>query len=103
MLHMPKTEDKPGISTVKVSSQGQITLSKEARDRLSISAGETLIEIAWPGCRVLLPQSEVMTDLMFRAQKGLSRLGLSADQLKDKAVKRRKKSIQSKYPGMLNG
>ena len=94
--------DEARISTLKVSSQGQVTLSKEARQQHGLSAGETLIEISLPGCIILLPQSEVLADLMFRAQSGLQRLGLSVDDLKAKVAKRSKERLTKRYPGVFD-
>jgi len=94
--------DEAKINTVKLSSQGQVTLSKEARDQQGLSSGETLIEISLPGCIILLPQSQVLGDLMLRAQEGLGRLGLSVDQLKVRVSKRQRESAKRKYPGIFD-
>jgi bifunctional DNA-binding transcriptional regulator/antitoxin component of YhaV-PrlF toxin-antitoxin module len=91
------------INTVKLSSQGQVTLSKEARDQQGLSSGETLIEISLPGCIILLPQSQVLADLMLRAQEGLGRLGLGVDELKSRVAKRKQDSTKKKYPGIFDG
>jgi len=95
-------QDEPRISTLKLSSQGQVTLSKEARQRHSLTAGEILIEISLPGCIVLLPQSEVLADLMLRAQSGLKKLGLSGEELKTRVAKRGAKQLKTRYPGIFN-
>jgi bifunctional DNA-binding transcriptional regulator/antitoxin component of YhaV-PrlF toxin-antitoxin module len=96
------THDEPRISTLKLSSQGQVTLSKEARQQHGLNAGETLIEISLPGCIILLPQSEVLADLMLRAQSGLKRLGLTVDELKEKVAKRREEQLNERYPGVFD-
>lgn len=96
------THDDAKINTVKLSSQGQVTLSKEARAQQGLSTGETLIEISLPGCIILLPQSQVLADLMLRAQEGLGRLGLTADQLKARVARRQEETARKKYPGILN-
>jgi bifunctional DNA-binding transcriptional regulator/antitoxin component of YhaV-PrlF toxin-antitoxin module len=95
--------DEAKINTVKLSSQGQVTLSKEAREQQGLSSGETLIEISLPGCIILLPQSQVLADLMLRAQEGLGRLGLGVDELKARVAKRQQESTRKKYPGILDG
>lgn len=100
-MNQPSSEEAK-INTVKLSSQGQVTLSKEARQHQGLSVGETLIEISLPGCIILLPQSQVMADLMFRAQKGLSGLGLTVDQLKARIEDQRKDSALAKYPGIFD-
>ncbi|MDR3617456.1 MAG: AbrB/MazE/SpoVT family DNA-binding domain-containing protein [Candidatus Obscuribacterales bacterium] len=94
--------DEPQISTLKVSSQGQVTLSKEARKQHGLNAGETVIEISLPGCIILLPQSEVMADLMLRAQSGLQRLGLSVEELKVQVAKRTENKLAERYPGAFS-
>lgn len=94
--------EDPRISTLKLSSQGQVTLSKEARQQHGLSTGETLIEISLPGCIVLLPQSAVLADLMLRAQAGLDRLGLNVDELKSKVRKRASRRLQGRYPGVFD-
>jgi len=95
-------DDNAKISALKVSSQGQVTLSKEARLQHGLNAGETLIEISLPGCIVLLPQSEVMADLTERAQAGLRDLGLTVEEFKTGLTKRREESVRKKYPGVFN-
>ncbi|MBP6747412.1 hypothetical protein KA344_19440 [bacterium] len=99
---MSQLAHDPQISTLKVSSQGQVTLSKEARKQHGLKAGETVIEISLPGCIILLPQSEVMADLMLRAQTGLQKLGLSAEELKTRVAKRTEKKLSERYPGAFS-
>ncbi len=94
--------DDARINALKLSSQGQITLSKEAREQHGLNAGETLIEISLPGCIILLPQSEVLADLMLRAQTGLQRLGLTVDELKARVAKRSEEKLAERYPGVLD-
>jgi len=94
--------DDARINTVKLSSQGQVTLSKEAREQQGLSMGETLIEISLPGCIILLPQSRVLADLMLRAQEGLGRLGLSVDQLRARVAQQQQESAKAKYPRILD-
>jgi len=100
---MPKTPEEPKVNTLKVSSQGQVTLSKEARDLLELDAGQTVIEISVPGCILLLPQSTFMADLMVTAQRKLGKLGLSIDQLKSGVEKRKQDRFTKRYPKMENG
>lgn len=94
--------DEPKISALKVSSQGQVTLSKEARQQHQLNAGVTVLEISLPGCIVLLPQSEVMADLMFRAHSGLEKLGLSVASLKERVAKRSQDNLNERYPGVFD-
>ena len=100
---MSRAADEPKINALKVSTQGQVTLSKEARQQQGINAGDTLIEISLPGCLVLLPQSAVLSDLMLRAQQGLKKLGLTPEELKDNVSKRRKSRLSQRYPGVFDG
>lgn len=95
-------QDEPKISALKVSSQGQVTLSKEARLQHHLKAGETVLEISLPGCIILLPQSEVMADLMLRAQVGLHKLGLSVDELKSRVAKRADDRLNERFPGVFD-
>lgn len=100
MAHL--AHDEPRISAVKLSSQGQVTLSKEARQQHGLTTGETLIEISLPGCIILLPQSEVLAELMLKAQTGLQELGLSVDELKTKVAQRGKDRLNERYPGVFD-
>lgn len=95
---MSQVVEDPKINALKISSQGQVTLSKEARQLHGLDAGQTLIEVALPGCIVLLPQSQVMADLMLRAQAGLKQLGVTPDQLKAAINKRRNDRLSKRYP-----
>jgi bifunctional DNA-binding transcriptional regulator/antitoxin component of YhaV-PrlF toxin-antitoxin module len=99
---MPQLADDPKISALKVSTQGQVTLSKEARQLHGLDSGQTVIEIALPGCIILLPQSKVMADLMLRAQEELGKLGVTVDQLKSAVNKRSKSRLKTRYPGVFN-
>jgi len=99
---MPQLADDPKISALKVSTQGQVTLSKEARQLHGLDSGQTVIEIALPGCIILLPQSKVMADLMLRAQGELGKLGVTVDQLKSAVNKRSKSRLKTRYPGVFN-
>lgn len=94
--------DEPRISAIKLSSQGQVTLSKEARQQHGLNAGETLIEISLPGCIILLPQSEVLAELMLKAQTGLQRLGLGVEELKTKVAERSRERLNERYPGVFD-
>jgi bifunctional DNA-binding transcriptional regulator/antitoxin component of YhaV-PrlF toxin-antitoxin module len=94
--------DEPRISAVKLSSQGQVTLSKEARQQHGLTAGETLIEVSLPGCIILLPQSEVLAEIMLKAQTGLQKLGLGVDELKAKVRERSKSRLKERYPGVFD-
>lgn len=99
---MPQLADDPKISALKVSTQGQVTLSKEARQLHGLDSGQTVIEIALPGCIILLPQSKVMADLMIRAQTELGKLGLDVDQFKSAVNQRSKNRLKKRYPGIFN-
>ena len=99
---MTTVADDPKINALKVSSQGQVTLSKEARQYHEIQMGETLIEISLPGCIILLPQSQFFADLVLKAQQGLSKLGLTAEELKEGVEKRRKARLGDRYPGVFD-
>jgi bifunctional DNA-binding transcriptional regulator/antitoxin component of YhaV-PrlF toxin-antitoxin module len=100
---MRKSAEHPKVSALKVSTQGQVTLSKEARQQHEINAGDTLIEVSLPGCIVLLPESQVLGDLMFRAQQSLKKLGLTPDKLKENVNRRRKGRLSKRYPGVFDG
>lgn len=99
---MTQIADEPKINALKVSSQGQVTLSKEARDLLELSTGQTLIEISLPGCILLLPQSSFMADLMRNAQCQLARLGVTAEDLKSGVEKRKQDRLAARYSGVVD-
>jgi bifunctional DNA-binding transcriptional regulator/antitoxin component of YhaV-PrlF toxin-antitoxin module len=99
---MPQLADDPKVNALKVSSQGQVTLSKEARDLLDLGTGQTVIELSMPGCIILLPQSTFMADLMKTAQRQLNAIGLNVDQLKSNVEKRKQDRLAKRYPGVFN-
>lgn len=99
---MPQLADDPKVNTLKVSSQGQVTLSKEARALLELETGQTVIELSLPGCIILLPQSSFMAELMKTAQRQLQSIGLSAEQLKSSVAKRKQDRLAERYPGVFN-
>lgn len=94
--------EEPKLSALKMSAQGQITLSKDARDSHKLAPGATLLEISLPGCIILLPQSQIMGDLMLRAQAGLKKLGLSSEELQKRVTRRSEEKLAERYPGVFD-
>lgn len=100
MTHLAHDDTK--ISALKLSPQGQVTLSKEAREQQKLRSGQTLLEISLPGLIILLPQGEVLAELMLKAQSGLNKLGLSVDELKTKVAERSEGNLSLRYPGVFD-
>jgi hypothetical protein len=72
----------PKISVLKVSGQGQITLSNEAQKLHDLNAEQSLLEVTFPGCIILLPQSHLMADLKARTQLGFEPRPRTIEELK---------------------
>lgn len=63
----------PKISVLKVSGQGDVTLSKEAQEVHALSGEQALLEVTFPECIILLPQAQLMADLKARTNLGFER------------------------------
>lgn len=94
---MTTTLEKPQLTTRKVSSSGQLTLSAEARKQHNIKEGTTLVEISLPGCILLLPEERVLADLMKTAQEQLQSIGLSVEKLNEKIKAQHAKLVSDSY------
>jgi len=90
------------LNTCKMSTKGQITISSNARKQLGLKPEARLLEVVVNNCILLIPQDEVLHDLMKKASDSLKAAGVTADQLKKGVGKRREARVKQKYPKLFN-
>jgi len=88
------------LSSLTVTSKGQVTLSAEARRQLKIDKGDTLIEMLVGKCLVLLPESQVLSATMRKAQAALKAAGVKPEDILEEAKHVRKSKLKERYPGL---
>ena len=86
------------LNSIKVSPKGQVTISVDARKQLGIKPKTRLLEVVVNNCLLLIPQDEVISDILHKAREGMKKAGLSAKELKSAINKRRTKNIARRYP-----
>ena len=67
------------LNTCKMSSKGQITISSNARKQLGLKPEARLLEVVVNNCILLIPQDEVLHDVMKKAHASLNAAGASGD------------------------
>jgi bifunctional DNA-binding transcriptional regulator/antitoxin component of YhaV-PrlF toxin-antitoxin module len=69
------------ISIQTMSDKGQITVSAEARHRLSLEPGDELTEFVLDGCLVFVPNDAMIGQTIERLKRSLEEHGLSSEDL----------------------
>jgi bifunctional DNA-binding transcriptional regulator/antitoxin component of YhaV-PrlF toxin-antitoxin module len=90
------------LNTCKMSSKGQITISSNARKQLGLKPEARLLEVVVNNCILLIPQDEVLHDVMKKAHDNLKAAGITADRLIAGVGKRRDARVKRKYPELFN-
>lgn len=90
------------LNTCKMSSKGQITISSNARKQLGLKPEARLLEVVVNNCILLIPQDEVLHDVMKKAHASLNAAGITAEQLVTGVGKRREARARQKYPELLD-
>lgn len=90
------------LNTCKMSSKGQITISSHARKQLGLKPEARLLEVVVNNCILLIPQDEVLHDVMKKAGENLKAAGLTADQLIAGAEERREARVKEQYPELYD-
>lgn len=90
------------LSTCKMSSKGQITISSNARKQLGLKPEARLLEVVVNNCILFIPQDEVLHDIMKKAHDNLQAAGITADQLVTGVGKRREARVKQKYPKLFD-
>ena len=90
----------PKLTSLTVTSKGQVTLSASSRRQLGIDKGDTLIEMLVGNCLVLLPENQVLSETMKKARAALKAAGVKPQELLDEVKQVRKSKLKERYPGL---
>jgi len=86
------------LNTIKLSSKGQVTISVHARRQLKLKPETNLLEVVINNCLILIPQDEVLSDILLKAKESIKKIGLNTKQFKSSVEKRRVKNLSKRYP-----
>ncbi len=90
------------LNSIKLSPKGQVTISSHARKQLGLKPETRLLEVVINNCLVLIPQDEVLSEILKKAQEGIQKAGINAVKLKASISKRRTKNLSKHYPELFN-
>jgi hypothetical protein len=88
------------LNTVKMSGEGQITISSRAREQLGLGAETRLLEMVVNNCLVFIPQNQELHDVVTRVREGLFKAGLTVGDLKTGVERHKECLVRERYPGL---
>ena len=91
---------KTKMKSLTMTSKGQVTISADARKKLGLDKGDSLIEIVIGNCLILMPAEQILADTTKRAKKALDSIGLTADDMKEEIKSQRKSRLKKRYPNL---
>lgn len=92
--------ESPKARSVTLSSKGQVTISARARKLLGVDRGDTLIEVVVGKCVILMPVDRILAETQRRAAQALKQAGVTVEQLKLEADKKRAARVTKRYPAL---
>lgn len=90
------------VQSRTVSSKGQITISADARRKLSIDEGDRLLEFVVGGYLMYVPEQIYLTRLFDSFQENLRRADLTTEQLLDDMEIHKDETFQELYPDLVD-
>jgi bifunctional DNA-binding transcriptional regulator/antitoxin component of YhaV-PrlF toxin-antitoxin module len=90
------------LNSIKLSSKGQVTISVNARRQLKLKPETNLLEVVVNNCLILIPQDEVLSDILLKAKESIKKIGLNGNQFKKAVAKRQSKNLVKRYPKLLD-
>jgi bifunctional DNA-binding transcriptional regulator/antitoxin component of YhaV-PrlF toxin-antitoxin module len=91
------------LNSLKLSSKGQVTISANARRQLRLKPETNLLEVVVNNCLILIPQNEVLSDILLKAKESIKRIGLNSNQFKKAVAKRQSRNLAKRYPKLVDG
>jgi bifunctional DNA-binding transcriptional regulator/antitoxin component of YhaV-PrlF toxin-antitoxin module len=91
------------LNSLKLSSKGQVTISAHARRQLKLKPATNLLEVVINNCLILIPQDEVLSDILLKAKESIKKIGVNKNQFKKAVAKRQSKNLSKRYPKLLDG
>ena len=95
----PHQPDDDRLQPLTVSSKGQITISADARRKLSIDKGTHLLEIVAGECLVYVPEHVYVNQLLANIRESLRRSNVTVEQLIADLEAHREEVLREFYPG----
>jgi len=92
--------DESNVQSRTVSSKGQLTISSEARRKLSIDEGDRLLELVVGGFLMYVPEQVYLTRLFDAFQDSLRRTDLTTEDLLNDMEAHREETFQELYPNL---
>lgn len=93
---------KGQVQSLTVSSKGQITISADARRRLSIEKGTHLLEIVVGDCLLYVPEDTYLSQLFAGFQESLRRADLTAADIAADIEAHKEEVFRSLYPELAD-
>lgn len=90
------------LNSLKLSSKGQVTISANARRQLRLKPETNLLEVVINNCLILIPQDEVLSDILRKAKDSIKKIGLDGNQFKKAVTKRQTRNLAKRYPKLLD-
>ncbi|MBI2863015.1 MAG: AbrB/MazE/SpoVT family DNA-binding domain-containing protein [Chloroflexi bacterium] len=94
--------EKGQVQSLTVSSKGQITISADARRRLSIRKGTHLLEVVVGDCLLYVPEDTYLSQILATFQDGLKRTHLTAEEIAGDIESHKGELFQSLYPELAD-
>lgn len=88
------------VQTRTVSSKGQLTISAEARRKLSIVEGDHLLELVVGGFLMYVPEQVYLTKLFDSFQESLQRADLTTEDLLSDMETHKDETFRELYPNI---
>ncbi|MBI4491249.1 MAG: AbrB/MazE/SpoVT family DNA-binding domain-containing protein [Chloroflexi bacterium] len=98
--HDERAADGGNVQSRTVSSKGQLTISAEARRKLSIAEGDHLLEVVVGGFLIYVPEQVYLTRLLDAFQESLQRADLTAEALLNDMEAHKEETFQELYPNL---
>lgn len=88
------------VQSRTVSSKGQLTISAEARRKLSIAEGDHLLEVVVGGFLIYVPEQLSLARLLDAFQESLKRADLATEALLNDMEAHKEETFQELYPNL---
>lgn len=88
------------LQTLTVSSKGQITISVDARRRLSIDRGTHLLEIVVGDCLIYVPEHAYLNQLLANLRESLRRANVTTEDLLADMEEHQEETFRELYPSL---
>jgi bifunctional DNA-binding transcriptional regulator/antitoxin component of YhaV-PrlF toxin-antitoxin module len=92
----------PLIRKLNANSEGQVTLSDTAREKLGIDKGASVIEVVTNGCVILVPDDPILSEAMKTAREALARSGVTPDEINAEIERLKAERFARDFPDLAS-